>query len=141
MEEINLELTEYSPETTSKDKGKGDPALSFNVKAGLISLNKSACDMLSIDKTKKVLLHQNKKDKTSWYLEVSLERGFELRIQEGKTGASFNNTSLVKEIFESIDFEDQTGGCFLSKTSFKSGEKELYFIVTNSMKSSKRKSK
>ncbi len=137
----NLELTEYSPETAPpKAKKEKDPIVGMNSKSGLITFNSQLCDLMGLKEGMKVCLHQNKKDLSNWYLEISEDKGFKAVPIKSGNGMKFNTTTVVRDLFKSIDFEEKMRKMSVSQTPLHSGDKKLFFIITKSIKASTRSS-
>ena len=131
IEDTELEFEEYKP--GNKVPKRIDPWITINKKSGLISLNRSLINLIGFKDGDTIKLHQNKKSKDEWYLEVVKgDGGWKPRISKNCNSVAFNSRDIIRNIFESNTYPfDITNAKFLvSNKNLMNGGKTLFFIIT-----------
>lgn len=97
-----MELKRFNAETSGGVK-TGEPIVSFNKKAGLITISKTAAEALELKEGSRVSFLQHPENKQDWYMDTKDEKGFLLRANKEGGSLAFNNVATAKTICESID--------------------------------------
>jgi hypothetical protein len=89
------------------------PKISFG-KAGIISFNKAACQILELNPGDKIALAQDEDDLANWYI-FKHPDGYELRGKDfDKIGSlTFNHKTLFISFVDSFEFDQNASYTFL----------------------------
>lgn len=98
-----MKLIYFSEQTLPKQMGVGIklPRVSFN-KAGLISFNKKACELIGLKAGEKVTLAQDEEDPRNWYFFKDAQHGFELRPGYKDAGCLFNHRQMTESLLQAF---------------------------------------
>lgn len=111
------------------------PAIIYFVKkTGCIRISKAACELMELKAFDMIEFIQNEDDAPDWYI-VKNETitSFELR-KEGKGEALvFNNAFLVKNIFESVEFDGASAKCNIGREFFDFEDGKVYWQLITAM--------
>jgi hypothetical protein len=108
-----MELVYFSEQTFPKPVSGGAKRaarIAF-VKNGVISINKSAADLIGLKSGAKVTLAQDKKEPENWYLFID-PNGFEVRVSKSK-GFIFNHRSLQRAFIQCFGKDENVSHKFL----------------------------
>lgn len=106
------------------------PNIGVNRKSGLMRINKAACELLNIDATDQVNFLHDEDQKGDWYLEVVKKDGFPLRSKPNNPGLIAQSTSIVANIYESMDYKKLSGIIRIAKEPVKEGKQNLWPLLT-----------
>lgn len=127
-------------------KKNSEPFIGMNVKAGTVRFNKPAIDALKINSGDEVVFHQDEDEPGDWYMQVINNnipegkesthnpKGFILR--KGKATVpdlTFNNTSMVRAIFDSVEYASNSGKIKIGEPINEKGIGMLWTLITASL--------
>jgi len=127
-----MKLKEFNAENTKTSRGGGSktPSIGINLKTGLFSINKTACELMDIKADDQVIILQDEEDKANWYLEKVKTKGFQVRSKaEITTGALFNNTILARAIADSVEFKGKSGKVIIAGKPTALDKRKLWGLI------------
>ena len=94
-----MKLMYFSEQTLPKQMGGGSKVsrVAFS-KAGIITFNPPACELISLKAGDKVTLAQDEEDPRNWYFFKDPQHGFELRAGYKDKGCMFNHKVMVHSL-------------------------------------------
>lgn len=132
-----MKLKVYTPDKLpAKDKGK--PVIYVNLITGRFRIHVKIQERLGLSVGDKLIFAQDEDNPSEWFVAKSNnEEGFELKRYAHMNGKEntilFNNTTLVKTIFASAEFEGESGRLVVGTESTKVGELLYYPLITASL--------
>lgn len=131
-----MKLKQFNPENCQSERIKSSkPCIGITLKGGLFRINKGACELLELKEGDNVVFLQDEEDTECWYIEkVKKGQGFELRSKASVTpGLLFNNTKLVKEIFESLGINRKAAKMLMAGKPTTVEKRKLYGLLSMAM--------
>lgn len=102
-----MKIKIHTPELHPSAGRGSDPKVSISRKTGTVTLNKGTIELMGLSETSKVSLVQDEEHPTDWYL-MKDPNGFAIRQASQSKSMMFNNSSLVKSIFSSLNSLDNS---------------------------------
>lgn len=131
-----MKLKEFNAENTIASRS-GIAAVSVNTKSGTFDFNKIACEQIGLKAGDLVVLHQDESEKENWYMEKVAKKGFSLRAKSAQTGLVFNNSSLARSVFESVELDKTSGRIFIAGKPTEFEKRKLWGLLTASLRNGK----
>lgn len=119
---------------------KGKPAIYINAKVGMLHISSIAADKIGLKEGDFIELSQDEESLSDWYLSKS-KSGFALRNKKkgsSEQGLIFNNVALAKMIFESVEYNSNSGRCLFGAEPVKVKSVEFWPIITASLLTEKK---
>ena len=132
-----MKLKVYNTNNLPKQE-RGAPYIHANSKTGLMRITTQAAERMGLKSGDKLAFAQDEDEPTDWYAFKSPE-GFEVREGSEKKpgyGLLFNNTSIVRLIFESVAYEGTSGRMMIGAEPVKSGKVDHWPVITAGLKNS-----
>ena len=128
-----MKLKIYNRHTVPSTK-QVDPTISLNSKTGLININASAAAIINLNDGDFVGLVQDETSPKDWFLFKSTkEDGFRVRnLKQNVKQVSFNNVTVVRDLYESIKFSDNSTKMRVSNVTVMHEGLLLLPIITSS---------
>ena len=123
-----MKLIHFSEKTLPKNSMRCmSPKIGLG-KNGVIGINSSACDLISIKSGDRISISQDSKDTKNWYI-FKDPNGFELRCGTTNKGFIFNHTHLIKIMTDALGLPaDQTHYFLIAgKSTTIGGDKTIYW--------------
>jgi len=99
-----MKLKEYTPQNAVIErKQPRTPAVSFNLKTNMITINGDACDIIGVKEGDKVSIGHDEEYPSDWYIRKN-DEGFPLGTKEGYRGLLFRNAFLTREIHKGGEY-------------------------------------
>lgn len=118
-----MKLKEFS--TRGRKALKGIATITFS-KSGCIGLNGSAVETMGVKSGDKLIFFQDEENPRDWYIQVTQDKGAELRLGSGTSGGLYCNFAfVVQEVFKSMQLKDRAK--FQISTQVDNG---MYAIIT-----------
>lgn len=131
-----MQLKEFNPTTVGVSRRSGT-YISLNNKSGLVYINENAISALQLKGGTDVQFLQDENEPAIWYLEIVKKGGFKLRLpkpsSKGVKGLFFNNTSLCRSIFDSVNFTGNYGRILIGE-SVTFQKRNLITLITASLR-------
>ncbi|MVT11352.1 SH3 domain-containing protein [Chitinophaga tropicalis] len=109
------------------------PTLSINTKSGVFNFNQAAGELLNLKEGDSIQLLQDEENPDCWYVEKltgkEASKGFKLRYKSTKYGISFNNTTLARQLFDSLCITAEHAKAHIAKSATVLEKRELYGIT------------
>jgi hypothetical protein len=126
-----MKLKTFNTENTYSQR-ESKPFILVSQKTGLFGFNKAVNQLLALKAGDQLQFHQDEENPDEWYLEKVKQGGFTLRDYKEKS-LLFNNTTLARKIFESVECEKRSGRLIIG-AELKVGKQTLHTIITASLK-------
>lgn len=92
------------------------PGIGVNSKSGLFTINRAACDEIGLKEGDFIQFLQDEEEPENWFIEKVKDTGFQLRGKgDEKSALSFNNTTMVRKIFDSVAYVKEAGRLLLGE--------------------------
>lgn len=111
-----------------------DPTISLNSKTGLVNISSSAAAIIGLNDGDFVCIVQDETSPKDWFMYKSTEEdGFKVRnLKQNVKQVSFNNVTVVRDLYESIKFTDNTTKMRVSNACVQHEGLLLVPIITSS---------
>lgn len=109
------------------------PFIGINTKTGVFAINRTAAEAIGIKDGDQVQFHQEEDSPENWYIEKVKDGGFTVRLANDRGILLFNNTTLSRMIFASVECESVSGRVLVGE-AIKSGKQTLSTLITASLK-------
>lgn len=130
-----MKLKTFNAYNMQKGAKNFRPFITLNIKSGVITVNRGAAELMGIKQGDGVQLHQDEDDPESWYIEKTKNGGFNLRHNKSKTTLMFNNCSLVREIFQSMEYHANKTKISIGE-EITVGKQTIFTLITAPLKNS-----
>lgn len=128
-----MKLKQFTPDSFSNTRTIS-PAISVSTKSGLFAINRAAADLIGLKAGDAVTFHQDEEDTGNWFIEKVREGGFLLRNKDEKVSTLFfNNVSMAKEIFKSVDYQQISGRLLVAGKPTKVAKQTLFGLLTGTL--------
>jgi hypothetical protein len=97
----------YNTQTVIRGGRETKPFISFSIKTGLISINKTAIILLGIKKGDKIQFLQDPDDLTNWFVQIVKENGFITRHNSSGDMLELSCKKIANEIHETVGKPDK----------------------------------
>ncbi len=134
-----MKLKFFNPENLPIST-KGKPAVYINAKAGMFHISAIAAEKMGLKEGDSVELSQDEENTSDWYLSKS-KKGFALRNKmkgSAEQGLIFNNVTLAKMIFESVEYDQKSGRCLFGAEPVTVKSVDYWPIITASLLTEKK---
>jgi|LakMenEpi03Aug12_release.lakeMendotaPanAssembly.Ray.scaffolds.fasta_scaffold1068438_1 hypothetical protein len=126
-----MKLKTFNAENTFSQR-QTKPFIQVSQKTGLFGFNKAVNEILELKSGDQIQFHQDEENPDEWYIEKVKQGGFTLRDYKAKS-LLFNNTTLARKIFESVECEKRSGRLIIGE-QVKVGKQTFFTLITASLK-------
>lgn len=129
-----MKLIEYnSKNCAGLTRSRNAASIHMHFKTGVISINRTAVEMLKISDSKSYLSIFRDEDSADWYLQVSRDpSGFKLRIKDESGTYSFNSVKICRLILQPISGKKLKSGSFkISTIPVNYNGFDIHLIITS----------
>jgi hypothetical protein len=134
-----MKLIKHTPENHQSGKKNLIPSLSLNLSTGLISINRALAQVMGLKPGDQVILLQDETNKKDWY--ICKHKGFETRTSQTSKSIAFSSRSLVREVFKSLDWDEQSARIQAARDYTDQEGFRLFALITSGIKSTGRDKK
>lgn len=129
-----MKLTEFNPEVVPTNNRSQLPKIGFQ-SSGLITLNKSAVELLKLKVGDTVKLYQSQEDTADWYV-AKAKGGFPIRALSANGYLGFSCSFLRDKVFASVGYEKKSASAPIKADALVKvdGTNTAYLILTMAIK-------